>query len=470
MPKRKMTINKGVNKAFMEVHTVVNKAGIERFEKDGRRFIRIVSMTLPEDVVMNGGLYPTEERNKAYHTLDGTLAPIGHPKGPNGEFLSAKDAAAINEYHVGAHNENPRIVGNRIAVDKVIDVLKANESEKGKQLLDRIKDLETNADAAPIHTSTGLFLDIEVLDTPMTNAAGQEYSWIARNMFFDHDAILLNEIGAATPEQGVGMGVNSKGEQIQFMACNANGDEGRARTEPVDLRTATNEMSFSDIRELLCIALQDIDIVGYVVEVYDSYFIYEQYIDDEYKMYKRDYSVGGDRVEIGSIAERVIRKVTYEPAGQPSNPETTEGDAMKEYMLKLLAEMGITANESWTDEQIVEEYEKAMAANRSAGDQSGDQGDDSDVAKIAAAVNALNSRFDSIENRLKAQDESEKGDLIKTITNSGKYAGLGEATLKSIPVTELQVMAANCRPAHGVPIAGNQSTDGGESHSYDMPE
>lgn len=54
----------------------------------------------------------------------------------------------------------------------------------------------------PIHTSTGIMLERE----PATN--GEGYDWIARNMKFDHDAILINETGAATPEQGVGLMVN----------------------------------------------------------------------------------------------------------------------------------------------------------------------------------------------------------------------------------------------------------------------
>jgi len=42
--------------------------------------------------------------------------------------------------------------------------------------------------------------------------------FVGRNIEFDHDAILLNEEGAATPEQGVGMMVNAKtGEEIEVI-------------------------------------------------------------------------------------------------------------------------------------------------------------------------------------------------------------------------------------------------------------
>src|SRR5690606_13959760 len=65
----------------------------------------------------------------------------------------------------------------------------------------------------PIHTSTGLLCQRE----PAPKGA-EGYQWIARNMQFDHDAILLDEPGAATPEQGVGMMVN--GVAIEVITAN----------------------------------------------------------------------------------------------------------------------------------------------------------------------------------------------------------------------------------------------------------
>ncbi len=41
----------------------------------------------------------------------------------------------------------------------------------------------------------------------------KKYSWIARNMQFDHIAILLDEPGAGTPEEGIGMFVNADGQE-----------------------------------------------------------------------------------------------------------------------------------------------------------------------------------------------------------------------------------------------------------------
>lgn len=179
----------------VNVRVAVNAAAIRREKHNGREHIVVPSFTLPDEVVMNGGLYPHDEIEKSYSTLEGSLAPLGHPQ-VNGEYVSAQQPDAINSYHVGAWNRNVKRVGNRISVEKIIDVEFAKNTEGGRKLLDAINKGE------PIHTSTGIFLEREM--TP--NADGHE--WIARNMNFDHDAILIGEIGAATPEDGVGMMVN----------------------------------------------------------------------------------------------------------------------------------------------------------------------------------------------------------------------------------------------------------------------
>jgi len=179
----------------VNVRVAVNAASIRREQHNGREHIVVPSFTLPDEVIMNNGLYPHDEIEKSYKSLEGTFAPLGHPQ-VDGEYVGAERPEAVNAYHFGAFNKNVERRGNRIYVEKYIDVEKAKESEMGRQVLNAIEKGE------PIHTSTGIFLDREM--TP--NAEG--YGWIARNMQFNHDAVLLGEIGAATPADGVGMMVN----------------------------------------------------------------------------------------------------------------------------------------------------------------------------------------------------------------------------------------------------------------------
>lgn len=197
----------------VNVRTLANTKAVRKEKRNGRDVVIVPSATLPDDVVMNGIMYPADEIAKSFKSLERTPAPAGHPS-INGKFVSASDPEGINLGWIGAWNENVRQEPgpdgkNRVLLDKVIDVDVANQTEQGRATLEAI-------DAGdPVHTSTGLFLEVEEANGDV------EYNQVARNMFFDHDAILLNEEGAATPDQGVGMLVNSKGETEEVEVINS---------------------------------------------------------------------------------------------------------------------------------------------------------------------------------------------------------------------------------------------------------
>lgn len=193
-----------MKQARINIRSVANTAHARKEKRNGRDVLIVPSATLPDDVVMNGILYPAAEIERSYTTLNRTPAPLGHPT-INGQFVSAKDPEGINIGYVGAWNENARREGGRVLLDKVIDVEVANRSEGGKRVLAAIE----AGDA--IHTSTGLLCMLH--DNPDTDKTAPRY--VARDMEFDHDAILLDEPGAATPDQGVGMLVN--GQQIDVV-------------------------------------------------------------------------------------------------------------------------------------------------------------------------------------------------------------------------------------------------------------
>lgn len=181
----------------VNVRTAVNTSAIRRERRDGRDVIVVPSATLPDGVVMKGIRYPAEEIEKSFGSLEGTPAPLGHPT-INGSFVSSSDPRGMVRGFVGAWNENVRRDGGRVLLDKVIDVDFAKQMEGGKAVLNAIEKGE------PIHTSTGLLCNLEACNGNQEDGAQH----IARNMTFDHDAILLGEDGAATPDQGVGMLVN----------------------------------------------------------------------------------------------------------------------------------------------------------------------------------------------------------------------------------------------------------------------
>lgn len=189
----------------VNITTRVNSQSIRRETYNGRDHLVLPSYTLPANVVMNGGLYSASEIDAHYKGLEGTLAPLGHPQ-VNGQFVSAFSPEGINAGHIGAWNRNVKKSGNRIYLEKWLDVSKAEESEGGRELLERVAAIERGDDVPPIHTSIAAFLD-QLEPNEEQRATGVE--WVAKIHSMDHDAILLHEVGAATPEQGVGMMVNA---------------------------------------------------------------------------------------------------------------------------------------------------------------------------------------------------------------------------------------------------------------------
>lgn len=181
------------------VHIRCNTGKVRRETRNGRDIMIVPSFTLKSGIVMNRIKYERDEIDKAFASFERSPAPLGHPT-VNGKFVSAKDPEGLARSWAASWNENVRRDGDRIAIDKVIDVDQAKQLDAGKAILAAIEN------GAPIHSSTGLLCMLE----PVTNNA--DYDYIARDMIGDHDAWLLNEPGAATPDDGVGILVNAAAE------------------------------------------------------------------------------------------------------------------------------------------------------------------------------------------------------------------------------------------------------------------
>ncbi|WNS39996.1 hypothetical protein [Enterobacter chuandaensis] len=215
----------------VNITTKVNSQSIRRETYNGREHLVLPSYTLPANVVMNGGLYTQEQIDAHYKGLEGTLAPLGHPQ-VNGQFVSAFSPEGINAGHIGAWNRNVKKSGNRIYLEKWVDVARASESAGGKELLERVAAIERGEDVPPIHTSVAAFLD-QLEPNEQQRATGAE--WVADIHSMDHDAILLHEVGAATPEQGVGLMVNA--DLAQPLKANSGalvGESYREREQRLD--------------------------------------------------------------------------------------------------------------------------------------------------------------------------------------------------------------------------------------------
>ncbi len=202
----------------VNVLTVVNSASNITTETiDGKPHIVVRGITpVVDDIVMNRKLYPAAEIEKAYNTLERNPMPLGHPK-VDGKHVSARDVRAVNEYHVGAWLQNVSHKDGKVTGDMYVNRQYAESSEKGKRLINRLDEMLAGTNSDPIHISTGLLYSGIAANG---ESKGKKYNEIATNMMFDHVAVLLDEPGAGTPAEGVGIFVNAEGDEVEIEVCN----------------------------------------------------------------------------------------------------------------------------------------------------------------------------------------------------------------------------------------------------------
>lgn len=317
------------NKLQVNVLTTINSASnISEQIIDGDPHYVIKNVVpVVDDVVMNNGLYPGEEIRKSYHGLDGKPAPYNHPM-IDGKYVSASMTRAANQFSVGAWIENSSHDGSKALVDLKVNKVIAERSEKGQELLGRIEALMNSAeDAEPIHVSTGLLLNREAAEG---TSKGKKYTWIARNMEWDHLAILPPGVpGAGTPEDGVGI-FATNGEQIERITVNLEDstvpDESANKInnkswlhKAINYITNKSDLSFENISEQLRERMMDIlprDSWPYIFAVYDDKFGVE--IDGQ--KYMQSYIIIDDVVKLVGERVKAVYKTELEPV------KSTEGE------------------------------------------------------------------------------------------------------------------------------------------------
>lgn len=306
-----------------------------------------------DNIVMNSRLYPADQLAAGAPTLEGKPAPAGHPKNAAGQFISAVNGEALASAWIGSYVQNARHTAGRTLVDVVINEAQARAHPDGARLLERLDAAIAGTNAEPIHVSTGLFCQ-EV--QAHGESLGKKYRSIATNLQYDHLAILLNEAGAGTPEQGVGMFLNSAGEAEEVETVTAN-------VQPEDKRFAglagwirkllgnSSDLSFDQISEGLRAALPP---TAWVREVYPRYVIWAGE-DDKY--YRQDYSVASDSASVALTSDpvEVIRKVEYETV-----TNSAKEDTLKDQIVAALNAAGISTDGK-TDVQLIADYNAVQA-------------------------------------------------------------------------------------------------------------
>ena len=452
----------------VNVLSVINsKSKISTKIINGKEHI-VINDVVPivDDIVMNGIFYPADEIDKAYMTLNDNLMPLDHPR-VNNENVSALNPQAINNYHVGAWGRNVRKSGNKVLMDAYIDRKFAESSEKGKLLVNRLDEMISGENTNPIHVSTGL---IYVPDKQSGTSKGKKYSAIARNMHFDHVAILTDKQGAATPDDGVGIFVNSKGDKLpieQVSLIDALDYTKDRLFDKVKYFFSNNsELAFSDIHKLISEELNksNNDKWMYIDAIYPSYFIYE----NGKQQFKQSYLIDeNQKINFVGQAVEVKKTVVYDEI-----KTNGENEAMKEKILQALNAAGVKTD-GLTDEQLLtafneqvakeaidkkkadeeEEKKKKEKANNSGDTPAWAQALIEKVSTLEIAVNA------NAEKELTAKREAVKAKFGMTDTAVNALSGE--------PLDALYAQCVSTSPINGG-FANNSNTD--SLLNMEMPE
>lgn len=446
----------------------INASNISTTIIDGQEhYVIRGAIPIVDEVVMNGGLYTAEEINNSYQTMEGKLMPLPHPK-VDGKYVSANDPRAVNTFHVGAWAQNVSKSGDKTVTDVYINKAVAATKPDGQRLINRLDEMIAGTNTDPIHLSTGLLLNKEQKSGVSKD---KKYSWIARNMQFDHIAILLDEPGAATPEEGVGMFVNADGTSSDVESVNlidaANSMKDGLFNKAKFFLFHNSDASFGEIHQMLSDAIrapQGSDIWRYIVSVWPDKFIYEEGT----KLFQQKYLIDDERVTLVGDAVEVVRKPTeYEVINNG------ELNPMKEKMIAALNAAGVKTD-GLTDDQVWDAYNQ-QAKKPAATDDDIDPATGKPKVKLGAATNqelqdmitsAVNAAVNPLKEQLQANANKDLGE--KRLAVKAKFPFMTESAINSLSGDALNDMFAQCQTSIGLNSQFQANAESDTWKDYDM--
>ena len=349
-------------------------------------------------------------------------------------------------------------------MDVYINKAVADTKPDGKRLIGRLDGMIAGTDTDPIHLSTGLLTNKE---KKSGESKGKKYSWVAHNMQFDHIAILLDEPGAGTPEEGVGMFVNADGQEGEVETASlieaANSMKDGWWNKVKFFISNASEMSFDDIYQALRMAIkQDDKKWRYVVSVWPDHFVYEEDGDNtKPRLFDQKYLITDKVVTLVGDPVEVVRKPTeYEVK---TNGET---NPMKEKMIAALNAAGVKT-EGLTDDQVWDAYNQQMQKKEGSGDPAGSQINSAAItAAVNLAIKPLTDEISTLKSQLQAN--ADKDLATKRAAVKAKF-DFDDAAVNSLQGEALDSLYAKCQTSHGLNPAFQQvNVENDQWKDYDL--
>jgi hypothetical protein len=297
---------------ILDVYFQTNESyAIRHEELDGKQYI-VVPVTMMVEGVHSGShgpvLHLAEELGRYPESWDGMPVTIGHPR-VGAQYVSANSPDVLSDWAVG-RIFNTYMDGTALRAEAWCCI--ADLERVSEDTLDRINNGEI------IEVSIGVFSDEEETSGTWNT---ENYIAIARNHRPNHLALLPDEIGACSIEDGCGIRVNKKGgSEVKAKSLILNSEnQSQILKELNQNGFSVNELGHSELSQKIGHAVYGLDGNGldnYVEEIYGDYFVYAQYnnrVEPRMrKLYKQAYKVNAaDEIELDGEAIHVKREITY---------------------------------------------------------------------------------------------------------------------------------------------------------------
>ena len=399
---------------------IANLAKKHRIEKlEDEEFI-VIDVVLAQQQVMNGShgplFYPAAEYESSVSLWDNVPITKNHTDQPANEVFKEVGVGRIKA---------PRYVDNKLKGEAWIN------SQRLAELCPDVRNKILNG--RNVEVSTGLYMD--VIDAK-GSYDGVNYVGIAKNHKPDHLAILPNEEGACSCQDGCGLGKNSSGVLVH------------------------NEQSHNQIYEALDALLNigkdyDDDDYRYIRDIYEDAVVFMA----KGMLYGQGYESGStEGVLLVGEPRRVVVSYNYTD-GQPlvtnTKKESDVADTNKDKLVDDLIGSGSFKSEDkeWLsnldESQLTsigalgktEETTSGVTETSSTGESSVTETESEEPKTVEQYVADAPAEMQEVLNSGLAAHNARKAECIATITKNSKST-FTEDTLKTKPLSELEAIAA----------------------------
>ena len=191
-----------IHKITRSVAVNKDKLKTRKESLDGVEYL-VAPVVMVKEQVLNGELLPAEEIEKSAPGWNGRPVVVYHPEDEDGNEVIANDPKVVPKYEVGkVYNVEYDSKSTKLKGELWIDISKAKR--KNSDMKEALKMIQNSEE---LEVSTGYIVNDRL--NKKGTFDGVEYNGIQRDILPDHLALLPQEIGACSWEDGAGVRNNS---------------------------------------------------------------------------------------------------------------------------------------------------------------------------------------------------------------------------------------------------------------------